>query len=492
MSLRFPVAGLATSLLLAPVTGLADTAAEIRELRDLVQKLSQRLEQLERQPPAAPAAPPAAAPDVSALDQQVRVLERQQELAAEAAAERARTAPVVSLGPSGFSVRTPDTNFVLRARGYVQADGRLFLNDSGANDTLLMRRVRPIVEGTVYRDFDYRVMLDFGSGASLSAANNALVQDAYVNWRIDPALQLRVGKDKEPVGLERLQSGANLLFVERAFPTQLAPNRDVGVQLRGELWQGRLEYQLGLFNGVADGGSGDFDTADSDKDFAGRVFAQPFRNSDNDWLRGFGFGVAGTYGEQDGALRNYFTTGQLRAFSYLTGTGATNSPNVLADGTHWRFTPQGWYYKGPFGLLGEFIISDQEIARTAGNRTLRANPQNTAWQVAASYFLTGEDNSFRPVQPLKPLDFGGEGWGAVELTARVSELDIDDDLFPLFANPRQSVTGITEFGFGANWHLNRFIKFSVNYHHLDFDGGEDNPATRDSEDVILGRVQFSF
>jgi phosphate-selective porin OprO/OprP len=374
----------------------------------------------------------------------------------------------------------------------VQADGRLFLNDSGANDTLLMRRVRPIVEGTVYRDFDYRVMLDFGSGASLSAANNALVQDAYVNWRIDPALQLRVGKDKEPVGLERLQSGANLLFVERAFPTQLAPNRDVGVQLRGELWQGRLEYQLGLFNGVADGGSGDFDTADSDKDFAGRVFAQPFRNSDNDWLRGFGFGVAGTYGEQDGALRNYFTTGQLRAFSYLTGTGATNSPNVLADGTHWRFTPQGWYYKGPFGLLGEFIISDQEIARTAGNRTLRANPQNTAWQVAASYFLTGEDNSFRPVQPLKPLDFGGEGWGAVELTARVSELDIDDDLFPLFANPRQSVTGITEFGFGANWHLNRFIKFSVNYHHLDFDGGEDNPATRDSEDVILGRVQFSF
>ena len=490
MSFRLPVAGLATSLLLAPVTGHADTAAELRELRDLVQKLSQRLDQLERPPAAPPAATPP--PDVQALDQDLRVIERRQELASEAAAERAKTTPVVSLGAGGFSVRSADSNFVFRARGYVQADGRFHLSDNDVDNTLLMRRVRPIFEGTVYRDFDYRVMLDFGSGASLSAANNALVQDAYVNWRIDPAFQLRVGKDKEPVGLERLQSGANLLFVERAFPTLLAPNRDVGVQLRGELWQGLIEYQLGLFNGVADGGSGDFDTADGDKDLAGRVFAQPFKDSDHDWLRGLGVGLAGTYGEQEGPLRNYFTTGQLRAFSHLTGTGAANSPNVLADGTHWRFTPQGWYYKGPFGLFGEYIVSDQEISRTAGGSVIRGNPQNTAWQVSASYFLTGEDNSFRAVQPLQPLELGGEGWGALELTARVSELDLDDDLFPLFANPRQSVSGITEFGFGVNWHLNRFIKFSLNYHHLDYDGGEDNPATAKSEKLILGRVQFNF
>lgn len=485
---------LVAALLLASPAGRADVDAEIRELRALMQQLAQRLEQLERRQAGAAALPPAApaAPEPAAAGRPAPADEARPEPAAPVAAPRPAAGPVATLGPGGFSVRTPDTNFVFRARGYVQADGRFFLGDSEANDTFLMRRVRPIFDGTVYRDFDYRVMLDFGSGTSLSAANNALVQDAYVNWRVDPAFQIRAGKDKEPVGLERLQSAADLLFVERAFPTLLAPNRDVGVQFRGEPWQGRLEYQLGLFNGVADGGSGDFDTADGEKDFAGRVFAQPFKDSGQDWLRGFGLGVAGTYGRREGPLRGYFTTGQLRAFSYLAGTGAAGSPDVQADGTHWRFTPQGWYYQGPFGLFGEYIISDQEIARTAGTQTLRASPQNTAWQVSASYFLTGEDNSFRPVQPRKPFAFGGEGWGALELTARVSELDIDDGLFPLLANPRQSVTGITEFGFGLNWHLNRPIKFSLNFHHLDFDGGEDNPATRQGEDLLLGRVQFSF
>src|SRR5690606_10458897 len=121
---------------------------------------------------------------------------------------------------------------------------------------------------------------------------NSFLQDAYVNARFWPEFQIQAGKFKEPVSLERLQSGANLLFIERSYPSQIAPNRDVGVQLHGELLGGSLNYQVGVFNGVADGGSGDVDTADDDKDIAARIFAHPFKNTDIEALQGLGIGVA--------------------------------------------------------------------------------------------------------------------------------------------------------------------------------------------------------
>src|SRR5204862_8365892 len=144
--------------------------------------------------------------------------QRQIELQNESSAEKAKATPIISAGASGFSFRSADSNFVLRVRGYLQADSRWYIDDAAAgkaNDTFLLRRVRPIFEGTVWDKYDYRLMLDFGSGVTSSASNDAYVQDAYVNARLWPEFQIQAGKFKEPVGLERLQSGSNLLFVER-------------------------------------------------------------------------------------------------------------------------------------------------------------------------------------------------------------------------------------------------------------------------------------
>jgi len=225
------------------------------------------------------------------LDQKVRILERKDELEKETTAEKAKTTPTVSLGANGFSVRTVDSNFVFKVRGYVQTDARFYAdNGSGgtAYDTFLIRRARPIFEGTVYEKYDFKVMLDFASGINSTTANDGFLQDAYVNARFLPEFQVQVGKFKEPVGLERLQSGANLLFVERGYPTQLVPNRDVGLQLQGDLFGGVLRYEAGVFNGVADGGSGDADISDGAKDMAGRLFARPFKNGGQmpcaDWV----------------------------------------------------------------------------------------------------------------------------------------------------------------------------------------------------------------
>ena len=71
----------------------------------------------------------------------------------------------------------------------------------------------------------------------------------------------------------------DLLFNERALPTALVPNRDLGVELHGELLEGVASYAAGVFNGVGDArNSSNFDFEDR-KALEGRVFFQPFKQS---------------------------------------------------------------------------------------------------------------------------------------------------------------------------------------------------------------------
>lgn len=430
---------------------------------------------------------------IEELDQKVRILERKDELEKDAAVEKSKTAPRISIDASGFNASSADTNFVLKLRGGFQADARFYPgNETQAKDTFLFRRVRPIVEGTVYGKFDYRLMLDFASGVSSSTFNNGNLIDAYVNYRILPELQLQAGKFKEPVGLERLQSWQNLLFVERGLPTQLVPNRDVGFQLQGDVGSGLVQYAAGVFNGTEDAGSSDFDT-DSDKDVAARLFVHPFKNTDLGALQGLGLGVSGTWGQHQGALRNFSTPGQEQIFTYITGAGTNAArPNVTADGTLWRVSPQAYYYWGPFGLFGEYVVASHELRRDAGGAPLRLTVQHTAWQVAGSWFLTGEQNSYRPVAPLRNLEPAKGGWGSLELAARIGELDFDDDVFPLYANPATSASGILSWGVGLNWKLNRNIKLSLDYEHARLDAAPGAKLPFKEEGVIFSRVQFAF
>jgi len=310
---------------------------------------------------------------------------------------------------------------------------------------------------------------------------------------------------KEPVGLERLQSGRNLLFIERSLPTQLVPNRDVGAQLHGKLWGNTLAYQFGYFNGVEDGGSDDIEVSDDGKDVAARLFVQPFDRTSIKPLKKFGVGVAGTHGTHVGALRNYTTSGQQIWFRWRNGLGTTASPNVTADGPTDRLVPQAYYYWGPFGIFGEYAIASHEVALKAGSapgQTTHQTFDNHSWQISASYFLTGEENSFAAVTPKRPFGFGpGSGWGAWEIAARVGQLSVDDAVFrdrdavagPDFATTA-SAREAREWAIGLNWHVNPNIKASVNYLHTDFKGGSKakGEVTAQDEEAIFGRVQFAF
>jgi phosphate-selective porin OprO/OprP len=461
----------AVALLAAP-TGLNTVQAE--DTTEIIKKMQQRIDDLE---------------------QKVSVLDRGQKLEPGPITVKVANVPTVSLGTDGLNFRSADTNFTLRLGVHLQADARFFpdtANAAGNHDTFLLRKVRPLIEGTVYDRFDYRLMLDFGSGITSATGNNGFVQDAYVNARIFRELQIRVGKFKPPVGLERLQNDVDVRFIERAFPTLLVPNRDVGVQIHGKLWDGVVNYAAGVFNGVPDGGSGDIETSDGGKEAAARVMVEPFRKTGIGPLKGLGVGVAGTFGTQQGALSSYVTPGQQRFFSYLSGAGTAAAPNVSASGDHWRLSPQAYYYWGPFGLLGEYVFSSQELSRVAGGAPTYATAKNSAWQVAATYFLTSEENSYGSITPRRPFSLGGAGWGAWELRARVSQLSVDDAVFPLLANPATSPSQATEFGIGLSWYLSRNVKFMLDYEQTGFRGGDANPLTSKGEKAVMGRLQLAF
>lgn len=418
------------------------------------------------------------------IDQRQRIFERRLEIEKEEAAAKAKDAPTFSAGKDGFSLRSADSKFQLKLRAYAQTDGRFFLGDDEKRLTnaFLQRRIRPIFEGTLDKNFDFYVMIDFAGGATV-------LQDAYVDFRYWPQARLRIGKLKQPFGLERLQSGANLLFVERGFPTGLVPNRDIGVQLHGELVKGAITYAVGAFNGVADGASTDNDTGD-EKDYVARFFLVPFKNSSTAALQWLGFGVAVSTGTQIGtaaapALSTYRTPAQQTFFSYRTD--GTAAGTAIANGKRTRISPQGHFYAGPLGVLGEYVISEQAVTRGATTSKLK----NKALQAAASFVLTGQKQTFRGVTLSKPFDPQARSWGALELAARYNKLEVDEDAFPLFADATRSAQTATAIAVGINWYLNRNAKFSVDYEITDFEGGA-STGDRAKEKIIFSRLQLSY
>jgi phosphate-selective porin OprO/OprP len=165
---------------------------------------------------------------------------------------------------------------------------------------------------------------------------------------------------------------------------------------------------------------------------------------------------------------------------------------VTAAGEHWRIEPQAWYYWGPLGILGEYIVSDQKVQRTGGATVLQSRAEHRGWQVQGSWFLTGEDNSFRTVNPLRPFTLGEGGWGAFQVVARLNQLSLDEQVFPVYANHDLSVSKATEWSVGINWYLNRIVRLSTSYSQTHYEGGAKNPAAARDEKVMISRVQLSF
>jgi phosphate-selective porin OprO/OprP len=408
------------------------------------------------------------------LEQKLLVLERKQELKDEAAA--ASPAPVVTTAPTGFAIASTDRKYRLRLWANAHADGRFYLGDNvEGNDTFLIRRLRLSFEGNLGEKFAFRLMPDFAP-----ATFNLL--EAYVTYQHSPAFNFLVGKTKSPFDLERLVSQTDMLFIERGYPTSLGPNRDIGVQLFGDVLDGRLTYQLAWLNGARDNDTTITDTDDA-KEVVARLFAHPFKNEAGSLLQGLGFGVAASTGEKNtGSPNSYRTNAQQTFFSWRA--------NVVNAGKHERIEPQAYYYSGPLGLIGSWAVSKQALS--TGTGTAVREIENKAWYAAASWMLTGEDASYNSVTPATSFSLRDGTWGAFEVAVRYGEFEIDDAAFPVFANPLTAAERAKGTTLGVNWFLSRNLKAQVNFEHTSFEGGAANPVTRENERAIFTRLQVRY
>jgi phosphate-selective porin OprO/OprP len=382
------------------------------------------------------------------------------------------TPPAFTAGwQDGFVLQAPNGDYRLVLGMVAQIDGRFSVDDPlPITNTFTIRKIRPTFSGRVAKFFDFKVMPDFGNGTTV-------VQDAYFDIRFSPAFRVRSGKDKTPIGYELLQGDAFLLFPERALASSLVANRDVGIQVQGDVVDGKLFYAGGVFNGVPDGTSSttELDTNNT-KDLAGRVVWQPFKSATTPAgpLNGLGFQVGGSTGQQGGALPSFKTSVQQTYFSYASG--------AAASGERRRVSPAIFYYYKAFGAFAEFMRSSQSIT-LAGAQT---DVANQAWEVTGSFVLTGEAASDRGVRPKSSFDPATGKWGALQVLARYSELAVDPVAFAAGLAGVGASRVAQSFTLAANWYPAAYIKYYATFERTVFSG------TRPAENVILFRTQLAF
>ncbi len=467
---------IASGIISIPATAVANDSEELENLRKLVQE----------------------------LDQKIKVIDRKSELAEEAAAAKKKETPVLVAGDKGFAIKSADGKFEYALKGLIQLDYRDFIDDglstTNQAEGFTARRIRPTFQGTLFGKYDFRFTPEFGEAVNRAqdTGNSSRIIDAYVDARLFPEFKIRAGKFKPYVGLERLQGGGDIKFIERSYVSNnILPNRDLGVSVYGDFLDGKVSYALGAFNGVSDGGETAtlLDTND-DKDYAARIFVTPFKGSDS-VLEGLGVGIATTYGDSTGTAATTGLTGGYKT----PGQAATNffalNTGTFGDGKRLRWTPQAYFYKGPFGAIAEYAKVENDIRRVNNTGELKSD----AWQIAGSWLLTGEDASFKGVKPKNAFDTDTDGWGAWEIVARYQQQEIDTDVFEgaaaaRFANANTSAKSAKTWGVGLNWYLNQWVRLAANYDQTKFENGgggtNANPLDRDDEKVLLTRLQVQF
>jgi phosphate-selective porin OprO/OprP len=437
----------------------------------------------------APVAPPATATEAPAAPEQPAPATEplSPTLAPPPASEPASPAAPVVDGPAevkpvalkpfkGFTLQSEDGEHQLKLGAFVQADGRFFTEAEGDPiDTFTVRRARIDLRGTMAKYFEFGLQPELG-GASFR------LLDAYGNLHFIDEVQLQVGKMKSPVGLEYLRSPTDLQFPEFGLPSSLVPQRDVGFYVHGDLLKGAIGYQLGIFNGVADGTDGDPDENDQ-KDYEGRIFVHPLRPLDVPALADLGLGFAGTVGDQDGVLPSFRTPGREVFFRYV----ANDTTTAAALGSRTRLSPQAYYYYGPVGVFGEYVQSEQEV--TDGTETADIVAQS--WQVAGSVVIGGKAG-YKATEVDAAFDPFNGTWGAVELALRYGELSVDDAAFDLgFADDAASARRAQSFGVAVSYWFVKRTRALVSFERTVFEGGSDG-GDRAPEGVLVTRLQVAL
>ncbi len=144
---------------------------------------------------------------------------------------------------------------------------------TGATQNLYLRRIRLLVGGTLFKNFEYFLDTDapnLGKSTADGGTKNILgmnVQDAFVTFKaVEDVFKIDAGFMLPP-GAHNADQGAGTLYGWDYFSNSFRHanvfgstgdvGRDAGVQLRGLVLDNHLEYRAGLFQGLRDAQTAD-------------------------------------------------------------------------------------------------------------------------------------------------------------------------------------------------------------------------------------------
>ena len=313
-----------------------------------------------------------------------------------------------------------------------------FSGDSRLEDDHGMRRrefgatlkKKGVYDAIVYFDFESKTWLD----VFFRFETKALLGEDYG--------RVRLGYMKTPVGLDGVTSSRATSFLEVGLPAQaIYEGRRTGVD-----WV--LERSQYLLQAGAYGGK-DLQGDNPGTTQAVRAVWTPIKATGDVLHLGLAASVENPRGYHDGRGVSYSARTRVRARpeAGLTDVRLVDSGTLVNVDQIKRYGFEEIWIHGPFSIQSEALQIN--VTRTNGLPEFTGNGQ----YIYGSWVLTGESRPYSAgaVSNIKPE----HDYGAVELLARYSRLDLDD----------AGVDGGREHAWtlGANWYLTSHFKFQADY-----------------------------
>ena len=382
---------------------------------------------------------------------------------------------------------------------------------SGSN----FRRMYLGLQGKIFGDWSYNVNFDFGGSGGTETPGH--IQSVYVEYDGLAPWGLRIGAFPPPSNLEDSTGSGDTIFLERNAPSDMQRNiaggdgRDaVSILYTAPSVFGALSY---TGNKVQDGakalaaaGATAAPNFDEQQGVVGRLSWLPINQDHAHWL----IGVNGTYvfklpDAVAGQLANLSNTPGGTALNSvslsdppeltfdsngytLANTGALNANHVSQWGVE---TAGNWgSLYGQAGYYGfEVDRSQAAFTTTTGTQIVQPSADHfSGWYAQGTWILTGEERlynpatgAFAPPRVTEPFNFHNGTWGAFELAARYSDLNLNDHVNDpsnvVVANAAGAPAGTHTYDFyntvrggdqrvatlGLNWFPNNAVRFAFNY-----------------------------
>ncbi|MBP8245444.1 MAG: porin [Phenylobacterium sp.] len=443
--------------------------------------------------PGLAAADPVTDAKIAALEQQLSLLQAQiadlkAATSARVAAPRADAATTSATIAGGKpSIASSDGKFSATLHGVMQLDTARYDQDdrlpaavtardlsSGAN----FRRARIGVDGKVFGNFDYNILFDFGGSG---AEDSGRVQEMWVQYSGLKPLRFRIGAFAPPLGLADAASTNGSLFPERPAAADIARGLGggdtrigAGVIGSGDHWFASAIATGPLVQSLNSGATGfNAPVFDEQQGYALRFAGVPLHGSD--WRIHVGANASAVAQPSDlgPAAANRYAL-QLRERpelrvdgARLVDTGQIDAKGARAYGLELAGQKQN--------LLVEGEYFDFSVARRNAAAGV-ADPSFKGWYVQGGYLLTGERRKYNTSTAAfdapgvdKPFDPSNGQWGAWELAARYSTVDLNYAENNLVAANRVRGGEQDIWTVGVNWFPNPAVKFMLDYYDVSVD-----------------------